>query len=256
MASGNAHIHAMRNRQPSANLSRDCALFLDIDGTLLDFSVQPDEVVVPLGLPALLHSLKDWLGGALALISGRKLADIERLFGPGIAMAAEHGALMRGAKGKVIIKTTPHPALAAMVAPLRTAIAARPGTLLEEKQFGLVLHWRGAPGMAEEITAFGKLLVAPHPELMLLPAHEAMEIRPYGTDKGAALTAFMRQPPFAGRKPVFIGDDVTDEPAIARASEMGGLGLHVARDFGGTTQAVRNWLAEQLKQEGIRDATA
>lgn len=244
----------MRNCPPLSVLSRDCALFLDIDGTLLDFSVRPDQVVVPPGLLTLLHGLKGWLGGALALISGRKLADIERFFGPGIAAAAEHGALMRGADGKVIKEATPHPALAAMAAPLRAATAARPGTLLEEKRFGLVLHWRGAPERAEELAAFGRELAAPHPELMLLPAHEAMEIRPHGTDKGGALVTFMRQPPFAGRKPVFIGDDTTDEPAIARANDMGGLGLHVARDFGGTTQAVRDWLAENLKRERAGDA--
>ncbi|MDE1907385.1 MAG: trehalose-phosphatase [Rhodospirillales bacterium] len=222
---------------------------------MLDFSVRPDEVVVPPELPVILHGLRDWLGGALALISGRKLADIERLFGPGIAAAAEHGALMRGADGKVITETNPHPALAAMAVPLRAAIAARPGTLLEEKRFGLVLHWRGAPEMAEELAAFGRELAAPYPELMLLPAHEAMEIRPRGTDKGVALNTLMAAPPFAGRRPVFIGDDTTDEPAIARANEMGGSGLHVARDFGGSTQAVRAWLTETLERERAGDAT-
>ena len=235
-------------------LSRDCALFLDIDGTLLDFSLSPDGVVVPPGLLALLQNLKVWLGGALALLSGRKLADIQALFGPGFAAGAEHGAFLRAANGTVIAEVSPNPALASLTAPLRAAVATRPGTLLEEKRFGLTLHWRAAPAMAGELTALAEALAAPHPELVLLPAHAALEIRPGGTDKGSALVIFMRQPPFLGRKPVFIGDDTTDEPAILRATEMGGRGLHVARDFGGATQAVRDWLAESLKREGTGDA--
>ncbi len=256
MRARKGHIQAMSRCPPHPVLSRDCALFLDIDGTLLDFSLSPQGVVVPPGLPALLHGLAAWLDGAVALLSGRKFSDVEALFGSGFAVGAEHGALLRAANGSVIAEASPDPALRALTQPLRAAVAERPGTLLEEKRFGLALHWRAAPVMAQELTALAQRLAAPYPQLQLLPAHAALEIRMCGTDKGAALAAFMRQPPFAGRKPVFIGDDVTDEPAIARASEMGGLGLHVARNFGGTTQAVRNWLAEHLKQGGIRDATA
>ena len=105
--------------------------------------------------------------------------------------------------------------------------------------------------MAEELTALGEELAAPHPGLMLMPAHQALEIRMRGADKGAALNRFMSLAPFLGRKPVFIGDDVTDEPAIARAKEMGGLGLHVARDFGGATQSVRAWLVAGVKRGDI-----
>lgn len=235
---------------PLPALSRDCALFLDIDGTLLDFSLSPDRVFVPPELPPLLRRLEAWLGGALALLSGRKLADIDALFGPGFAAGAEHGALLRAANGEMIVETSPNSTLAVLAGPLREAVAACPGTLLEEKSFGLTLHWRAAPAMAGELTALAGKLAAPHPELLLLSAHEALEIRPRGTDKGAALETFMSRQPFAGRRPVFVGDDVTDEPAIASASAMGGLGLHVARDFGGATQTVRTWLAESLEQGG------
>ncbi len=241
----------MRPCPPLPALTRDCALFLDIDGTLLDFSLSPDGVIVPSGLPATLHARKADLGGALALLSGRRITDIEAMFGPGLAAGAEHGALLRGADGTIIAETCPDPALAQIVKPLRAAVAARPGTLLEEKRFGLVLHWRAAPAMAGDLTALGEELAAPHPGLMLMPAHQALEIRMRGADKGAALNRFMSLAPFLGRKPVFIGDDVTDEPAIARAKEMGGLGLHVARDFGGATQSVRAWLAAGVKRGDI-----
>ncbi len=231
-------------------------MFLDIDGTLLDFSVSPDGVIIPLGLPAMLHHIQARLDGALALLSGRRMTDIEAMFGPGLAAGAEHGALLRGADGTIIAETRPDPALASLAAPLRAATAARPGTLLEEKRFGLALHWRAVPVMAEELMALGQELAAPHPGLMLLPAHQALEIRMRGTDKGTALETFMGLAPFAGRRPVFIGDDVTDESAIARAKAMGGLGLHVARDFDGTTEAVRAWLAASLGKGESHDATA
>ena len=246
----------MRLSSPLPALSRDCALFLDIDGTLIDFSLSPGAVVVPHGLLAMLKSLQLRQGGALALLSGRRLGDIEALFGPGFAVGAEHGALLQDAEGQVFAEIRPSAALAALAVPLREAVAAHPGTLLEEKRFGLALHWRAAPETAGGLQALAARLAAPYPELLLLPAHAALEIRPRGTDKGSALASFMRQPPFAGHKPVFVGDDTTDEPAIARANEMGGLGLHVARDFGGATQAVRAWLAESLEREGHGDATA
>lgn len=236
---------------PYAVLERDAALFLDIDGTLLDFSPSPESVIVPPGLPECLARLQQRLGGALALVSGRSLADIDRLFGPGFAAAAEHGALLRGADGALLARHQPDPALAEIAPSLRQAVAARPGTLLEEKDFGLALHWRAAPEHGEALTALGEKLAVPHSGLVLLPAKQALEIRSRGPDKGEALAAFMARPPFRGRRPVFIGDDVTDEPAIERARELGGAGLHVAHDFRGEPEAVRQWLASHLKEGAL-----
>lgn len=225
---------------------RDCALFLDIDGTLLDFSSSPGNVAVPPGLPATLQALQHRLSGALAFISGRRMADIEAFFGPAIAAGAEHGALLRLADGTVISKTMPDPALAAILQDLRRALPLYPGLLLEEKHYGMTLHWRAAPALAPDIKSLARRVIAPYPELALLAAHEAVEIRMKGVDKATALETFMALPPFAGRLPVFVGDDVTDEPAIARATAMGGLGLHVALNFGGSPQQVRDWLAESV----------
>lgn len=231
---------------PCHTTIKDCALFLDIDGTLLDFSLSPENVIVPAELPATLHALFHYLSGALAFISGRHMADIERLFGPSIAIGAEHGALLRTADGTVIFETAPAPVLPQIMQALRKAIAPYPGVLLEEKHYGATLHWRADPAAAQDIKSLACKLTAPYPDLALLPAHEALEIRTKGVDKAIALEKFMALPPFAGRIPVFIGDDVTDEAAIAKASAMGGLGLHVGRDFGGSPQAVRNWLAERI----------
>lgn len=227
-----------------------CAVFLDIDGTLLDLAETPDAVVVPPHLHDILRGLANRLNGAVALISGRSLADIDRLFGPGIAVAAEHGAVLRDAAGRIIEDMAESAELRALVAPLRKAVAAHPRTLLEAKRFGLVLHWRGSPSAAPALIARAQALAAPHPMLELQPAHEALEIRVCGPGKAGALDRFLREPAFVGRRPIFIGDDATDEPAIARAVACGGLGLHVERDFAGSPAAVLAWLEQALMQEG------
>jgi trehalose 6-phosphate phosphatase len=236
-------------RAPQALPLRSCAVFLDIDGTLLDLAATPDDVVVPPHLRGLLRRLSLRLQGALALISGRSLADIDALIGPGLAVAAEHGALLRDAEGEIIACTPESEALAALAGPLRTLVARYPGALLEEKQFGLAVHWRAAPAAATRLADAIASLAAPYHGLKLQPAHEALEIRQAGPGKAEALDFFHRVPPFVGRRPVFIGDDLTDEPAIARAAALGGLGLHVQRDFNGSTKKVLDWLANLLEQE-------
>jgi trehalose 6-phosphate phosphatase len=240
-------------RTPQAPPLRGCAVFLDIDGTLLNLAATPAAVMVPPQLHALLHQLAGKVKGALALISGRSLADIDRLFGPGLSVAAEHGAVLRDASGAIIESLTENNALLPLLAPLRAAVAAHPGALLEQKHFGLVLHWRAAPALAVPLTALATALAAPHAELLLQPAHEALEIRLRGPGKAAALDRFMRSPRFAGRRPVFIGDDLTDEPAIALAAARGGCGLHVGRDFGGSPAAVLGWLSAWLEAAGGGD---
>jgi trehalose 6-phosphate phosphatase len=120
-----------------------------------------------------------------------------------------------------------------------------PGVAIEVKTVSLVIHYRQAPQMQERLHELARNLIEiSGPDVALLPAHMAYELRPKGFGKGDALAAFMQMPPFAGRKPVFIGDDTTDEPAIALANEMGGLGLHVARDFNGSPEDVRRWLGK------------
>jgi trehalose 6-phosphate phosphatase len=229
---------------------RGCAVFLDVDGTLLDLAATPDAVIVPAHLRDLLRRVAQRVEGALALISGRSLVDIDRLFGPGLAVAAEHGAVLRDAAGHVFETMAHSAALAAILEPLRVAVGLHPGCLLEEKRFGLVLHWRGAPAAARSLTERAITLTAPYAALMLQPAHAALEIRQRGPGKAAALDRFMRSAPFTGRRPLFIGDDLTDEPAIARATARGGHGLHVGRDFAGGPAAVLAWLEAALAAEG------
>jgi trehalose 6-phosphate phosphatase len=222
----------------------DAALFLDIDGTLLDIAARPELVVIPPDLPALLARLRKARGGALAIISGRPLADIDLFFPDSLPAAAEHGAILRDASGAIHALAARPAAFAHWLDTLNAAAAKMPGVLIEAKNVSLVIHYRQAPDCGEELRGLAERLIAESgPDVALLPAHMAFELRPRGSGKDTALAWFMAHPPFAGRPPVFIGDDVTDEPAIALANERGGMGLHVARDFGGSPQAVRDWLA-------------
>lgn len=219
------------------------ALFLDIDGTLIDLAATPDGVSVPPGLATGLRALRDRLGGALALLSGRKLADIDRLLGPGLVCAAEHGAILRDSDGRIHATAQRPAAYDRWLASLNRAARQMPGVLIEQKEFSLTVHYRQAPEHEAELGQLVERLVGENEDAVILLAHSAFELRPRsGNNKGEALGGFMASPPFKGRIPVFVGDDVTDEPAIHKANELGGAGLHVARDFNGSTQMVRDWL--------------
>ena len=219
------------------------ALFLDIDGTLIDLAATPDSVTVPPGLPDQLRLVQQRLGGALAILSGRKLSDIDHLLQPGLPCAAEHGTLIRNAAGQ-ISRTGQRPAAYDHWLKVFNRYAqAMPGILVEEKEVSLVLHYRRVPEHEDELRQLVERLIAESDDAVLLPARCAFELKPRSGNKGEALATLMATQPFAGRTPIFIGDDTTDESAIAKAIQLGGHGLHVARNFGGKTEAVRAWLA-------------
>ncbi|MGC9270629.1 trehalose-phosphatase [Acidiphilium sp.] len=227
-------------------MTRDHALFLDLDGTLLDFAATPAEVVVPRDLPRLMADLAAGRDGALAVLSGRTLADIDAVTGSPLPAGAEHGFVCRDPVGAIhhpIETTANRPAWRQA---LCEAAATMPGVVIEEKQFTLVAHFRRAPVYGPALHALIDRLIADDPDVEILAAAMAWEIRPTGVDKGGALRWFMGRPPFAGRSPVFVGDDTTDEAAIAAARALGGVGLHVHRDFAGSTSAVRIWLARAV----------
>jgi len=226
-------------------LAGGAALFLDIDGTLLDIAARPDAVVVPPGLPALLARVRERLGGALAIVTGRPLAQVDEFFPGNLPAAAEHGAILRDAAGVLHRIATRPAAFGRWLETLNAETRKIPGVIIEVKDVSIVIHYRQAPAAAAWLRCLAESLIAESgPDVALLPAHMAFELRPRGAGKDAALAWFMVRPPFAGRVPVFIGDDTTDEPAIALATALGGAGLHVARDFGGSPNTVRGWLAQ------------
>ncbi|HEY3846666.1 MAG TPA: trehalose-phosphatase [Acetobacteraceae bacterium] len=225
----------------------DTALLLDLDGTLLDLAPAPDAVVVPAGLPDTLRTLRNRLGGALGIITGRPIETIDALLGDApYAVAGEHGGAVRLAPGEPVHRPPlPSPPPEWLEAAERLA-TSHPGVLLERKARGFALHFRAAPDAGPVLRDALTALIAGDAAFELLPAHMLWEVRPRGMDKGKALRALMARPPFAGRKPVFIGDDVTDEDAIRAARVLGGAGFQVAEAFG-SPDGVRTWLRQAAR---------
>jgi trehalose 6-phosphate phosphatase len=225
------------------------ALLLDMDGTLLDIAPTPDAVVVPDGLLDCLRGLRTALGGALAVISGRPVEQLDALLADAPhAVAGEHGGAIRHAPGAPLERPVLPSVPAAMRAAAKVIALAHPGVLFEPKEHGFVLHYRAVPTLGPTLRAELAPLVAREPgAFVLMQARKAWEVRPAGADKGTALRALMARPPFAGRLPLFVGDDVTDRDAIAAAQAMGGAGLFVPETLG-TPDGVRAWLAASLRE--------
>jgi trehalose 6-phosphate phosphatase len=215
-----------------------------LDGTLLDIAPTPDSVVVAPGLPETLIRLRGALNGAVAVITGRPVHQVDALL-PGIipTVSGEHGGALRPAPGAPLMRAAlPELPMALLAAGGRLA-ASIPGVLLEQKARGFVLHFRQVPDAGPVLHQALIPLLAPYDAtFQLLASHMAWEIRPRGADKGSAVLAVMALPAFVGRLPVFIGDDVTDEDGMRPSRAMGGAGLFVPDVFG-EADGVRGWLA-------------
>jgi trehalose 6-phosphate phosphatase len=240
-------------------LDRDAALLIDVDGTLLEIAPRPEQVEVPPGLPDLLQLLAGERGGALALISGRPIADLDRLFQPWQGAAAGlHGIERRTAEGNWAGggNSEADRAAAAALERLRPALAAlteqRPGIWLEDKGRTLALHYRAAPDAGAAIRdATLRLLRAHSDALRLIPGKMVVEFQPRHHGKGSAIAAFIEEPPFRGRVPVFLGDDTTDEEGFAEVNRRGGISIRVGPPAGDSAAiyqlpsvtAARDWLS-------------
>ena len=222
------------------------ALFLDFDGTLVEIAETPTRVVVPPDLPALLSRVRELLGGAVAIVSGRPLLDTDRLLAPFSGPSSgEHGAAVRHADGSLDEVRSE----IAIPEEWKTTLAEQaggwPGVILELKPHGVTLHYRLAPARADEVWALARSLVGDdHPWFRLIPARMAVEIGVRATTKGRAVEALMARPPFAGRVPIFIGDDFADEAGMNAARRLGGHGLRVGEIFEGNPSRVRAWLKD------------
>ncbi|WP_372622892.1 trehalose-phosphatase [Falsiroseomonas sp.] len=218
------------------------ALFLDFDGTLVEIAPRPDAVVVPEGLPALLQRLAERMEGALAIVSGRPLSQLDAFLPVPLAMAGDHGASLRPTPGAAVESPPlPAPPIAWREEAERFA-AGFPGALVEPKGHGFVLHFRQAPEAGPPGRALLEQLIAGSDAFLLMPAHMAWEVKPAAISKATAVEGLMARPPFAGRTPVYVGDDVTDEAGMDAARAAGGVGLRLQDAFG-TPAGLRAWLA-------------
>ncbi len=211
---------------PPADLLDGAALFLDFDGTLVELAETPDAIRVAPGLGPMLRRLHRRLGGRLAIISGRSLADLERHVPlSGIGFSGSHGLELQLADGTVLPLSVPI-GLDDVCAQVERFAADTPGLFVEAKPAGIALHYRLAPDLADRAEAFMAALAKAR-GFSLQRGNMVVELRPAGATKGDALRAFMTEPEFAGARPVFVGDDLTDEDAFAAAAALGGAGVLV-----------------------------
>jgi trehalose 6-phosphate phosphatase len=234
------------------------ALFLDVDGTLLDIAERPDRVQAHQIDRALVGGLQRAAGGALALISGRSLAQLDALFAPLLLPAAgQHGFERRDARGERHRHRFPVETLAPAKEKLREFAGRHPGVVVEDKGASVALHYRLAPQLEQVALDAMRSASAPLGAAVQTQAGKMVwELKPAGADKGTAIDEFMREPPFAGRKPVFLGDDVTDEHGFLVVNRLGGHSIKVgagesaARWRLASPDAARAWLGEWLELFG------
>ena len=221
----------------------DWAYFFDVDGTLVDFADTPAAVRVSEKLRELLQELYRCAGGAVALMSGRPIVDIDALF-PSVRLpaAGQHGAERRDAAGHAT-RHAPTQDLTPARQRLAQAIVDKPGLFLEDKGLSLALHYRRIPGLAGFVHQTMEALLSDlDGAYCLQQGKSVLELKPTGRDKGRALLEFMDEPPFAGRTPVFVGDDATDEYGFATVNQLGGYSIKV-----GAGETVARWRLENVK---------
>ena len=207
-------------------LQPSCALFLDFDGTMVDIAPQPQAVHVPGPLLCVLQDLQRYLGGAVAVISGRPIAQIDAFLEPlQLPVAGVHGAERRSADGTMSLLDT-HP-LDRVEEAARALAAQHSGLLVETKRGSLALHYRLAPELEPEVLRAMQEAVDASPGVALLRGKMVAEAKPGGASKGRAIEDFLAEPPFSGRRPIFIGDDVTDEAGFLMVQKLGGIGFKV-----------------------------
>ena len=237
---------------PPPDLLDGAALFLDFDGTLVELADTPDGISVPTALGPTLERLKRKFGGRLAIISGRSLADLKRhLPLHGIAFSGSHGLELQLADGTRLPLSVPLGLDDVCEAVEEFAAKSNGGLLVECKPAGVALHYRLVPEQAERVEAFMEAL-ARKTGFALQRGAMVAELRAHGATKGDALKAFMTEPPFATARPIFVGDDLTDEHGFVEAAALGGAGVLVGppRDTAAryrldSVRAVADWLGSK-----------
>lgn len=246
---------APRMISPPDDFSRTFAIFLDFDGTLVDLAPRPDAVQVSDTLRTLVASLSQAADGALAIVTGREIAVIDAFLSPlTLPVAGLHGAERRSPDGRIDRLTPDRPALDTMRAALDGFASRHQGVLLEDKGLCLALHTRSRPELLTAAEAAVATAAAPYLDRYDIQlGKQVVEVRPRGIDKGAAIAAFLAAPPFCGRRPIFVGDDRTDEPGFAAAEAAGGFGIKIgpgdtcARYRLASVSALHGWLATSFE---------
>ena len=215
----------------------DWALFLDFDGCIVDIAPTPEAVDVPDCLPSLLVALREALGGAVAIVSGRPIEQIDGFLGTAVpAVAGLHGLERRAADGGLVRPPLPGNDLNVVRALLDEFAAGRPGVLVEDKKYTVALHYRLSPSLRDDCRDVLNAALKDAPQgWQVVEGKFVFEMRPCEPTKGTAIEAFMGETPFLGRTPVFCGDDITDEDGFAVVNARGGVSIRVGK--GSATRA-------------------
>ncbi len=253
----------MSFRLPRPGRGEAWSLFLDFDGTLTDLAATPDSVLVSPGLRTTLAALFQALDGAMAVISGRPIAELDGFLGPlRLPAAGMHGLEWRLADGRVLRRRDGGQVLERLRGKLSELAEADRRLLIEDKGLAVALHYRGAPEREAELRARMEELVAGLDGYRVLCGKMVVEAMPAKTGKGQAIEAYMRQRPYRGRRPVFAGDDVTDEDGFAVVTRLGGITIKVgdgptsASHRASTVSAFLAWLHDlprSLRVDGAKD---
>jgi trehalose 6-phosphate phosphatase len=241
---------------PPPSLALDNCLFLDVDGTLLEFTNTPSQTLADPDIKTLLADVAQRLSGALALVSGREINTMDQLFAPlRLPAAGLHGVERRDASGTLHGASFLDVRLNRVRTELGLLADSYPGTIIEDKGRNIAVHYRLAPQFADLVRNSVAAITAPlADDYQLQEGMMMVEIKPRGYTKGSAIDAFMREAPFAGRRPVFIGDDLTDLDGFAAVEALGGVSIGVGDRVLGRYQlddvaSVRRW----LRHTGVSD---
>jgi trehalose 6-phosphate phosphatase len=238
------------------------ALFLDVDGTLLAIQSHPDAVVADPALLELIAGLQQHFAGAVALVSGRTIAALDRIFAPlQLSAAGAHGTEAR-VGGGAVERDPAHGLPDAVIARLQDFAGAHDGLVLEDKPGGASLHYRQAPTLEQRCRRFVRELMDDlHADFRVIDGDKVLELAPVGASKGEAIRGLLGRDPFAGRRPVFVGDDTTDEDGFRAVNALGGISVRVGAREGSAAEhvledidAVRRWLAASIDKRITTDA--
>jgi trehalose 6-phosphate phosphatase len=243
-----ASVGARRMLPSIHDLDKYC-VFLDFDGTLVEIEDRPDDVRIDAATLQLIERLRDKAGRALAIVSGRDIHVIDRLLYPLVLpVAGVHGLQRRDAAGRLHSPLIDQRAVEAIASRVEAAFLSEPGVVIERKTGAVAIHFRLRPDFERKCHALARKITRDRPDLHLIKGKMVCEIRLHGNDKGAVIATFLEERPFKGRKPIFAGDDATDEPAFVVVNARDGVsvkvgeGLTAARYRAANILELRNWL--------------
>ena len=242
---------------PALDFNQPIALFLDVDGTLLEFCNNPDDVYPGVELNLILKSLSSLLKGALALVTGRRVLEIDRIFHPlQLPVGGQHGLEHRDAEGNFkLVKSLKFPEN------IRSQIQCfgeiYPECAIEDKSLTMAIHYRRAPKLEEKVLKFVNKLIEGEKHFHAISGNMVIEIKPLGVDKGQSIALFMENEPFVDKLPIFIGDDVTDEDGFRYINANNGISIKVGTRTSSlagynlnNVNAVHDWLGSLCKEMG------